>query len=123
MDQNYFKLTQRTARLGRLERFSDRLTSVMSGTAATAALGSLGVATFTHNQAATESLYTVGLAASVPAFIGLVAAGHFAKAYDASTEQLEDYIDDHFSAITADDSLGDLADRWPIEPDPPTDWE
>lgn len=122
MDQNYFTLTQRTARLGRLEHFSDRLTYAMSGTAAIVALGSLGVAMVTHNQAATEILYTIGLAATVPAFIGLVAAGYYAKAHDTSIEQFEDYVDDKFSVITAEASLGDLAGRWPIEADPPTDW-
>ncbi len=123
MEQNYVTFTQRTARLGRLEHFSDRLTYVMSGTAAIAALGSLAATAFTTNRAATEMLFSASLTATVPAFIGLVAAGHFAKAHDTSIEQFEDYVDDRFSAITAEASLGDLANRWPLEADPSTDWE
>ena len=123
MDQNYFSLTQRAARLERLEKYSDRFLYAMSGTAAIAALSSFVVATYTHNRAATEFLFTTGFTATVPAFIGLVAAGHYAKAHATSTEQLAAYIDGHFSAITADVNLSDLADRWPIETDPTTNLE
>ncbi|MEO8105261.1 MAG: hypothetical protein ABI602_02895 [Candidatus Saccharibacteria bacterium] len=123
MESDYFKIEQRAARYHRRERYSELLIYGMAGGAAIAAVGCVAVAQLTHNVVATESFFIAGLATTVPAFLGLVAAQHYAKAYDSSTQQLETHIDEQFSDIMADASLGDLADRWPVEPDLTTDLE